>query len=424
MIAFEQALEHVVAACARLPSEREALERAIGRVSAEALHSPVDLPPFDNSAMDGFALRTDGGPVEAGTRLRVHGEQAAGDGERSASGEGAWSIMTGARVPDGLDAIVPVEHVEVLERDAAGRPLRIELAMPVRPGQNLRRTAEDIGRGQLALPAGHRIGAAEIMLLAGLGIGHVEVVRRPRVALLCTGRELVDDFEQPLAPGQIRNSNAPFLAARLAAAGAALVQRETLPDEPERFAVALDRAVDGGVDIVVSTGAVSMGRFDFVPGVLRDAGADIVFHKVAMRPGKPLLFARLANGALFFGLPGNPVSSAVGLRFFVEPALRAMLGLPREQGWRVPLLHAIGKKPGFRLHQKARVRLDGEGRLGVELLQGQESFRTKPLVESTAWAALPAGAEALRPGDPVEVYALGHESGIALEPNQYGASVA
>jgi molybdopterin molybdotransferase len=424
VIAFEQAVEHVLAACPRLPAERVPLEQALGRVTAYAIDSAVDLPAFDNSAMDGFALRTQGRTVESGTWFDVLGEQAAGDGAQRASKEGAWSIMTGARMPDGLDAIVPVEHAEVVERDETGCPARIRLTAPALPEQHLRRAGEDIATGQLALPAGHRIGAPELMLLAGLGAGQVDAVRRPRAALLCTGRELVDDFDRILQPGQIRNSNAPFIAARLPGAGAELVRRETLPDEPAKFATALENALADGTDLVLSTGAVSMGRFDFVPEVLREAGAQIVFHKVAMRPGKPLLFAVLPGGALFFGLPGNPVSSVVGLRFFVEPALRAMLGLPRERGWRLPLLHGVSKKPGFRLHQKARLQLAADGRLGVELLPGQESFRTRPLIDSTAWAALPAPASRLHAGESVEVFSLAHEAGVMLGAQSTGASLA
>lgn len=414
MIAFEDAVARVLDACVRLPAERVALADALGRVTATEIRSPVDLPAFDNSAMDGFALATRGTHVNAGREFDVHGEQAAGDGVQRAAGEGAWSIMTGARLPDGLDAIVPVEQVEVLDRDADGRALRIRTTAAVEPGQHRRRAGEDIATGALALPAGHWIGANELMLLAGLGLAQVDVVRRPRVALLSTGRELVDDPAQSLEAGQIRNSSAPFLATRIPAAGGEVVLRGTVPDEPAQFSAALTRALDAGAELVLSTGAVSMGRFDFIPDVLRERGADIVFHKVAMRPGKPLLFARLPNGALCFGLPGNPVSTAVGLRFFVEPAMRAMLGLPREHAWRLPLAHDARKKAGFRMLQKARLKLDAHGALSVELLAGQESFRTRPLVESTVWAALPADVDALRAGDRVDVFSLAHEAGVAL----------
>jgi molybdopterin molybdotransferase len=252
------------------------------------------------------------------------------------------------------------------------------------------------------------------MLLAGLGIAVVPVVRRPRVAVLCTGRELVDDPARPLGPSEIRNTNAVYLRARLPAAGAELAHYETVTDEPAAFAVALERAVAAGVDIVLSTGAVSMGRYDFVPQVLESAGARVRFHKVAMRPGKPLLFARLAQGPLFFGLPGNPVSTVVGLRFFVEAAIRVMLGLPPERGWHLPLLHEVGKKRGFRLHQKARLQLGPDARIGVELLKGQESFKTRSLMESAVWATLPAEDERLPRGSMIEVFPPGHEAGVFL----------
>jgi len=414
MIPFEQAQAIVRGQAERLPVETVPLEAALGRVLAADVSSPVDLPPFDNSAMDGFAIRTGGVTLAAGAVFDVHGEQAAGDVDRRVEGTGVWEIMTGARMPAGLDAIVPVENVEVLARDATGRPVRIELKAPLDPGANLRRAGEDIPSGALAVPAGRRIDAPQLMLLAGLGVASVAVVRRPRVGVLCTGRELVDDPMRPLGPGEIRNTNAVFLRARLPAAGADLVHYETVSDEPGAFAAALQRAVAGGVDIVMSTGAVSMGRFDFVPDVLRQGGADLLFHKVAMRPGKPLLFARLPQGPLFFGLPGNPVSSVVGLRFFVETAMRVMLGLPDERGWRLPLLHDVVKKPGFRLHHKARLELGADGCIGVELLKGQESFRTRPLLDSTVWAALPAEAERLSRGSAIDVFAPAHEGGIFL----------
>lgn len=414
MIAVGEAQAVVCGQAQRLPAEPVPLEAAFGRVLAADVFSPVDLPPFDNSAMDGFAIRTGGIAIDAGAEFEVHGEQAAGDADRRVAGTGAWEIMTGARMPVGLDAIAPVENVLVLARDAGGRPARIRLTSPLVPEANLRRAGQDVGKGALAVPAGEWIGTSQLMLLAGLGVDEIPVARRPRIAVLCTGRELVDDAARPLGPGEIRNTNAVFLRARLPAAGAELVHYETVTDEPDAFEAALRRAVGARADIVLSTGAVSMGRYDFVPGVLDRAGARVFFHKVAMRPGKPLLFARLAEGPLFFGLPGNPVSTVVGTRFFVEAAMRVMLGLPAERSWWLPLAHDVEKKPGFRLHQKARLELSPDGRLGVTLLQGQESFKTRPLLESTVWAALPADAGTIHRGTAVEVFAPGHEGGIFL----------
>jgi molybdopterin molybdotransferase len=412
MISVQEAQAIVRAQCARLDAESVALRDGVGRVLARTLASPVDLPPFDNSAMDGFALRSAGTVLASGAEFIVQGEQAAGDSIVAADGHGAWEIMTGARVPDGLDAVVPVEQVEVLARNQAQRPTRIRLLAGVPPGQHVRRAGEDIAQGEAALLVGSWLTPAHALLAAGLGFATLDVVRRPRVAVLCTGRELVDDPALPLQPGQIRNSNGTFLALRLAAAGAEVVWQETVPDETEVFLAAVQRALQAGAELVLSTGAVSMGRYDFVPPALRRIGAEILFHKLAMRPGKPLLFARLREGPLYFGLPGNPVSAAVGLRFFVEAALRVQLGLPQERGWRLPLAHEVHKKVGFRWQQKARLQLSRDGHWSVGLLRGQESFRTQPLLAANAWVSLPETAESLPSGASVEVYALGHEMNL------------
>ncbi|MFA6987198.1 MAG: gephyrin-like molybdotransferase Glp [Arenimonas sp.] len=414
MISVSEAQEIIRAHCTPLPAESVSVADALGRVLADDLLSPVDLPSFDNSAMDGFALHCSGSQIGEGANFNVRGEQAAGDGLSRADGAEAWEIMTGARIPDGLDTVVPVEHAEVVLRRPDGRPARIRLATSVPAGQHVRRAGEDIRRGALAMRAGSRLQAAHLMLLAGLGIAQVAVALRPKVALLCTGRELVDDPAQALRCGQIRNSNGPFLAARVDAAGAQLAHHETVPDDAAEFAAALGRALQAGAGIILSTGAVSMGRYDFVPSALQALGAEVLFHKVAMRPGKPLLFARLAGGQLYFGLPGNPGSSAVGLRFFVEAALRRQLGLPDEQPWRLPLAHDARGKPGVRLLQKAALRLTPDGLLQVSLVHGQESFKTLSLLSANAWATLPEGDALWSAGTAVEVFPLGHESSALL----------
>jgi molybdopterin molybdotransferase len=168
------------------------------------------------------------------------------------------------------------------------------------------------------------------------------------------------------------------------------------------------RALRAGANIIVTSGAVSMGRYDFVPQALERLGAQTLFHKVAIRPGKPLLFARLPDNVLLFGLPGNPIAVAVGLRFFVEPALRVMLGMPPETPYRVPLGKPYGKKPRLRFHLKSRLHVNNEGRLVVEVLEGQESYRIRPLADANAWAVVPADVDALPAGALVDVYGMGH----------------
>lgn len=385
-----------------------------GQVLAEAVDSGEDLPPFDNAAMDGFALRVGDAGAAAGAEFDVLGAQAAGDAQAAAPA-GAWEIMTGARMPDGLNAVIPVEQVEVLAFDGDGKPARIRLQADVPRGQHVRLHGEDVRKGDRFLAAGARLDAPQLMLLAALGVPRVEVRATPRVALLNTGRELVDDPAQALASGEIRNSNGPYLARRIEQAGAELVLRQTVSDDAEAFFIAMEQARSAGAELVLSTGAVSMGRYDFIPDALRKLGATIHFHKVAIRPGKPLLFATLPNGALFFGLPGNPVSSAVGLRFFVEPALRAMLGLAPERALRLPLLGGYRKRHALRFHLKGHAALDGEGRLQARVLPGQESFRIAPLAHSNAWIVVDAAAGDLQDGALVEVYPPGHLLGLQLQ---------
>ncbi|MGN6320468.1 MAG: molybdopterin molybdotransferase MoeA [Dyella sp.] len=399
-LAYADALRIVLAASSKAPVENVPISACIGRILAAPVISAADLPPFDNSAMDGFALRGHS-IVPAGTELDIEGEQAAGDGIAQAR-NGAWEIMTGARLPDGLDRVIPVEQTERVSST------RVRLLANVEAGQNVRTAGSDVSFDENVLATGTMLQPQHVMLLAALGVPSVPVAERPRVAVLCTGRELVDDATQALAPGQIRNSNGPFLAARLPLAGAQVVHVETVGDDATAFEAALRRALDAGAKIIITSGAVSMGRYDFVPQALERIGAQTLFHKVAIRPGKPLLFAKLPGDVLLFGLPGNPIAVAVGLRFFVEPALRLMFGLPQETPLRVPLSKPYSKKPRLRFHLKSRLHIDTQGRLAVEVLDGQESYRIRPLSEANAWAVVPADVDALLAGALVDVHGLGH----------------
>lgn len=406
LLAYRQALAIILEHCTRLHGEPCALAASVGRVLADPVASPGPLPAFDNSAMDGFALGAGAWAVPAGTELQVSGEQAAGDTAEH-GGDGAWEIMTGARLPDGCDRVIPVERVQVLARDEDGRPARIRLDAEVAPGQHVRRAGADVPEDARVLAAGTRLEPSHLMLLAALGVASVKVSAKPRVAVLCTGRELVDDPSRALLPGQIYCSNGPYLAAQLQAAGAEVVHADTVDDDEPAFEAALARALASGVDAVVTTGAVSMGRYDFVPRLLARIGARILFHRVAIRPGKPLLFARLVDGPLLFGLPGNPITVAVGQRFFVEPALRAMTGQPVETPVRLPLAAPLSKRAALRYHLKARVFATDSGSLAVAVLDGQESFRIRPFSDANAWVVVEAGPETLQAGTLVEVHGLG-----------------
>jgi len=362
--------------------------------------------------MDGFALRANGTAFEAGTEFAVQGWQAAGDAGAD-GGEGAWEIMTGARMPVGLDTVVPVENVEILTSED-GRPTRIALKGTVKPGQNVRLRGEDVSDGERVLQAGQVLDINARTLLHAIGVGEVAVVARPKAAVIATGKELVTEAAQALESGQIRDSNRPYLVGRLQAAGAEVVWQGTVGDEVAAFNAVLDAALDAGAQLLISTGAVSAGRYDFIPDALRGRGARIVFHKVAIRPGKPLLFAVLPNGALYFGLPGNPVSAAVGQRFFVEPVLRRLLGLAPEQVLMLPLQADVRTPPGLRFHARARVEVDAQGRLSARVLAGQESFRLMSMLQANAWVVLDGEGGLAPAGTPVRVQGWGHQDPVQL----------
>lgn len=407
MTGIEDAIALVRGAATALPALRMPLAEARGRVLAADVVAPMPLPPFDNSAMDGFALCANGVAIAAGREFSIDGEQAAGDAARAARGE-ACEIMTGARMPDGFDSVAPVEDVAVLDRDAAQRPRRIRIERGVAPAQHVRRAGEDLPGGTIALASGAVLDPFACMLLDALGVDAVDVRSRPRIAVFATGRELVADPRRTLASGEIRDSNGPYLEARLVEAGAEVVRRATLPDEVDTFVAAVREALALGVDAIISTGAGSMGRYDFVPEALATLGARTVFHKLRMRPGKPQLFALLPQGALFFGLPGNPMSAAVGQRLLVEAALRRMLGMPDEARWRLPLATELQKKPGIASIQKVALRLHADGQVRVQPLRGQESFRIAPLRGTHAWALLPEDVERIAAGTLVDVLPPSH----------------
>ncbi|SEL61496.1 molybdopterin molybdochelatase [Pseudoxanthomonas sp. GM95] len=389
------ALARLLAAAPALSSEQCAAPEAGGRVLAEDLVALAPLPGFDNAAMDGFALHADGQPLRAGSVIAIAGTVAAGDAPPDHVAP-AWEIMTGAPLPPGTDTIVPVEHTERLDA------LHLRLREDVRPGQHLRHQGSDLQPGERLARAGQRIDATLQMLLAAQGIARVQVCARPRVAILSTGKELVDDAETALRPGQLRASNGPYLAAALEDVGACVVAHHTLGDDPEAFITRLEQ-VATGADLVLTTGAVSAGIHDFIPQALRSVGATPLFHKTAIRPGKPLLAARLPSGVLVLGLPGNPVATAVGFRFFGVPLLRAWLGLPPEHPLRARLSAACQGRAGFRQFLKARVTHDDAGQLQVQVLTGQESFRIGALLEANAWAVIDEDAGLLPAGAAIDV---------------------
>lgn len=318
MLTVEEAQAQLLAEVAPLTMEEGAIAESLDRVLARDVYAGSDLPPFDNSAMDGYAVRaadTQGAADATPRRLPVVGEIAAGDAGQEPLPDGAaMRIMTGAPVPPGADAVIQVE----LTRPAGAA---VELLAAVAPGTSIRRAGADVTRGQRILSAGAHLRPGELGLLAAQGYARVPVHRRPRVAILSTGDELVEVGQTP-GPGQIRNSNATMLAAQVRRCGAVPVELGVARDTREAVHAALAAGRD--CDLYISSGGVSVGVYDVVKAVLEEHGG-IQFWRVNMRPGKPVAFGRV-DGVPFLGLPGNPVSAFVTFELFARPMLRKMAG--------------------------------------------------------------------------------------------------
>jgi molybdopterin molybdotransferase len=314
LISIDEAQGRVLDAVRPLATEDVPLAEALGRVLAEDVASAIDVPPFDSSAMDGYAVVA--GP---GAELEVVGESRAGRPADAAAEPGkAIRISTGGAVPDGATAVVPVERSEALGN--AGARVRVG---PSVPGDNIRRAGEDVRAGRLVLPRGTSLGPPELGVAASVGRASLRCARRPRVAILVTGDELTEPG-QPLGPGGIYSSNAWALAAQAERAGARVTSRETVRDDPAGTRSALAGGLDSS-DVVIVSGGVSVGPHDYVKPALAELAVAERFWGVRLRPGKPTWFGTRGE-QLVFGLPGNPVSAMVCFHLFARTALAAMQG--------------------------------------------------------------------------------------------------
>ncbi len=388
---IEEALALVLARVRRLPDETVDLGDAAGRVTAAAVRAAADLPPFPSSAMDGFAVRA----ADAPGTLRVVGRSAAGvPGPVELRAGEAVAIATGGVVPEGADAVVPVEVAT--EGDGT------VTVGAVRPGENVRPRGGDVPAGAVVVPAGLVLGAAQIGAAAAAGAASIVCSARPKVAILPTGSELRPPGAA-LARGEIYESNAPMLAALCRSAGAEAARFAPVADDEDGTRVALEEALDA--DVLVTSGGVSVGQKDLVRAALRQLGAEEVFWRVAVRPGKPLAFA-VRGRTLIFGLPGNPVSSLVSFELFVRPALRALQGAEPGPAYLPGRIGAQARRNEARddlVRAAARVEPDG---VWLTPLAGQESHMIARAAAAEALVLVPRGSGLLEPGAEVRYLRL------------------
>ena len=354
MLRVSEALKAILEVTNTLPSEEIRLIDALERVLAEDIYADSDIPQLPNSAMDGYAVRssdTFGASKDRPKTLKVISDLKAGSVSPEAVKDNqAIRIMTGAVMPAGADSVIMVELTEKEGMD------RVKIFKETKPGENIRNAGEDIKKGEKVIEKGALLNSAHIGILASLGKSKVRVTRRPKVAVLATGDEVID-VDEELTPGKLRSSNTYTLYSQILKCGGIPKNLGIAKDRPQELEKKIKEGFD--CDLILTSGGVSVGDYDLVKFILAKIGTDIKFWKVAMRPGKPLVFGRLGE-KFIFGLPGNPVSSMISFEVFVRPAILKMLGQPHDTRKEVDavLEEDIQKKKGLRYFVRAQTRWD------------------------------------------------------------------
>jgi molybdopterin molybdotransferase len=400
LIEYPEAERLVSESTPRLPVEETSLEEAMGLALAQDLTATTDSPPFDNSAVDGYALRSE--DAEVGRIFSVVDEAPAGRPAKGRVGEGqAIKIFTGGVIPEGSDAVVMVENT-------SGWGEEFELEKVPTPGNNIRAAGEDTRRGDIILLAGTEVGAPEIALAATQGYGALPVYRRPRVVVLSTGTELVEPGTRDLDPGEIFDSNSYAIVAAAREAGAEPRRLYAASDEAATLRAAIEEALETA-DVVVTSGGVSVGEKDLVKSTMLDLGVEQVFWGVKFKPGKPLFYGT-RGGTRLFGLPGNPVSAMVCFDLFVRPALMNMMGRRDRSRPRIPVYFERDVVNKFgRLHaMRVSIKRTGRGWL-AESVGAQGSGLVSSLTRADALALVGPASEGIPAGEPIEAIVLRQE---------------
>lgn len=392
----DQARERILAAISTVDGiERLALRSALDRVLAEDIVSPIDVPAYTNSAMDGYAVLASDLPKQGSVTLKVIGTALAGVPLHQTMSSGQCvRIMTGAKMPDGADTVIMQEHVE-----RTGDIVTI--AVGHKPGQNVRQAGEDLARGACVFRAGTQLTPADIGMLASLGLAEVNVHRRVRVAFFSTGDEL-RSIGETLGEGQIYDSNRYTLYGMLTRLGVELLDMGVIPDRRDAIESAFKTA-SSLADVLITSGGVSVGEADYVKETLEKIGA-VNFWKIAMKPGRPLAFGRIGD-CHFFGLPGNPVSAMVTFYQFVQPALQRMMGLPAVEPLylQLPCVSELRKAPGRVEFQRGIMESDDTGRLVVRSTGKQGSGMLSSMSKANCFIILPMDTAKVEAGSVVTV---------------------
>ena len=377
---------------------------------AEDIISSNAVPSFSNSAMDGYCLNselTNNASEENPVELPIKGIIFAGDEPPSNIKDSeAYEIMTGSKMPDELDTVLPVEKGELIEKEGS---MFLVLNEPIKKDLNIRKSGEDFKKDELILSKGALINDHRKIALVMNHKKTIRVFKNPGIGILTTGNEL-----DGTSPASVPNSNGPFLESSVQSMGLECLKNLHAGDDINQIIDQIQEIKNSGANLILTSGGVSAGKADFIPAALTQMGAEILFHKLWIRPGKPVLMAKFPDGQIVFGLPGNPVSVAVGFRFLAAQAIRILQGRTLEKPIASKNSINYKKSEKFCLFAKAIARVDEDGQIHTEVMSGQESFKVKPFRDANCWAMIPEGIETIKKGEAISIYPLSNGGNIAF----------
>ena len=377
---------------------------------AEDIISSNAVPSFSNSAMDGYCLNselTNNASAENPVELPIKGIIFAGDEPPSNIKDSeAYEIMTGSKMPDELDTVLPVEKGELIEKEGSKF---LVLNEPIKKDLNVRKSGEDFKKDELILSKGALINDHRKIALVMNHKKTIRVFKNPGIGILTTGNGL-----DGTSAASVPNTNGPFLESSVQSMGLECLKNLHAGDDLNQIIDQIQKIKNSGANLILTSGGVSAGKADFIPAALTQMGAEILFHKLWIRPGKPVLMAKFPEGQIVFGLPGNPVSVAVGFRFLAAQAIRILQGRALEKPIASKNSINYKKSEKFCLFAKAIARVDEDGQIHTEVMSGQESFKVKPFRDANCWAIIPEGIETIKKGETISIYPLSDDGNIAF----------
>ena len=407
MITYPEAISLIDKIYLKLPNEKISILNSVNRVCAEDILSPSANPSSNNAAFDGFAViakETKGLSSNKTKKFKILKTIAAGDEPKINNYEknSTVEIMTGGLVSEPFDTIIPVEKAKYFP--SKEKPTHIIVDEQVKKFSYIRFAGEDYNLNDVVIKNGELIQPKHIMALTTLGIKEVEVKKQPKIIFFGTGNEIADYKDENVPSWKVRNSNNHYFTSFGKSLYFQIIDGGIIKDdEPNKLIEELKKSLSSDIDIFVTSGAISAGKFDFIPKLIKEFGFETHFKGVAIKPGRPIMLSKFKQKEkLFFGLPGNPISCAAGFRFFIYPLIRNSLGMPKEKKFKAKLINEYSKIENFTHFARCLMSISNQGIIELEVLQGQQSNRIKSFVQANCWGIFPGGKEQFKSGDFIE----------------------